>query len=153
MDITIHAQERPWGHFVKFLQEAGGWVKRVEVNPGQRLSLQKHKHRSEKWNIVSGHGRVTINDDEYDIGPGSILNVPVGAIHRIANTGKRPLVFIEVACGDKLSEDDIIRVQDDYARTSKKFTRKKTAQKKRTATRKTAAKKSATTKRSVKKRK
>jgi len=117
MDIKINVSERPWGHYIKFFEEAGVWVKRVEVNPGARLSLQKHKHRSEKWNIVSGHGLVTVDKKEIEVGPGSVVDVPVGAVHRIANTGKSKLVFIEVACGENLSEEDIIRIQDDYARS------------------------------------
>jgi len=116
MDIKINYTQRPWGFYIKFLEEAGVWVKRVEVNPGARLSLQKHAHRSEKWNIVTGKGLVTINESEIEVGPGSIVDVPVGTVHRISNTGKDKLVFIEVACGDALSEDDIIRLQDDYDR-------------------------------------
>ena len=114
MDIKINYSERPWGHYIKFLEEEGVWVKRVEVKQDGRLSLQKHNHRSEKWNIVSGQGLVTLNDIEIMVGPGSIVDVPVGAVHRIANIGKDKLVFIEVACGEDLSEDDIIRIQDDY---------------------------------------
>jgi len=116
MDITINTSERPWGHYIKFLEESGVWVKRVEVNPGCRLSLQKHAHRSEKWNIICGQGLVTINDVEISVQAGSIIDVPCGAVHRIANVGKDKLVFIEVACGDRLSEDDITRLQDDYDR-------------------------------------
>lgn len=116
MDIKINYSERPWGFYIKFLEEAGVWVKRVEVNPGARLSLQKHLHRSEKWNIVTGKGLVTLDGKEVAVGPGSVVDVPVGAVHRIANTGKDKLIFIEVACGDHLSEDDIIRLQDDYNR-------------------------------------
>lgn len=118
MDIKINFSERPWGHYIKFLEEDGVWVKRVEVKPGARLSLQKHQHRSEKWNIVTGKGLVTVNDKEITVGPGSIIDVPLGAVHRIANTGTEKLVFIEVACGEHLSEEDIERIQDDYARES-----------------------------------
>ncbi len=114
MDIKINYSERPWGHYIKFLEEEGVWVKRVEVKPGGRLSLQRHHHRSEKWNIVTGEGLVQVGDEEIQVGPGSIIDVPVGAVHRIANTGDKSLVFIEVACGDNLSEDDIERLQDDY---------------------------------------
>lgn len=116
MDIQINITQRPWGNYIKFLQEEGVWVKRVEVNPGARLSLQKHSHRSEKWNIVSGSGVVTLNSKEIPVVTGSVIDVPLGAIHRIANTGKIPLIFIEVACGDHLSEEDIERIQDDYKR-------------------------------------
>ncbi len=116
MDIKINVSHRPWGFYIKFLEEAGVWVKRVEVNPGCRLSLQKHNHRSEKWNIVAGQGLVTLNAQTIPIKPGDVIDVPVSAVHRIANTGKDKLVFIEVACGDNLSEDDIIRLEDDYKR-------------------------------------
>ena len=115
MDIQINVTERPWGYYIKFLQEAGVWVKRVEVKPGCRLSLQKHAHRSEKWNIVTGKGLVVIDDKEIEVGPGTVIDVPVGAVHRIGNIGDTNLVFIEVACGDQLSEEDIVRIQDDYA--------------------------------------
>ena len=116
MDIKINFSERPWGHYIKFLEESGVWVKRVEVKPHSRLSLQKHAHRSEKWNIVTGQGLVTVDDKEIPVGPGSIVDVPLGAVHRMANTGDEKLVFIEVACGDHLSEEDIIRLEDDYQR-------------------------------------
>ncbi|MCA9408847.1 MAG: phosphomannose isomerase type II C-terminal cupin domain [Candidatus Omnitrophica bacterium] len=116
MDIQINVSERPWGYYIKFLQESGVWVKRVEVKPGARLSLQKHSHRSEKWNIVTGEGVVTLDDKEIPVKAGSVIDVPLGAVHRIANTGQERLVFIEVACGEHLSEDDIERIQDDYDR-------------------------------------
>ena len=116
LDINIKISERPWGNYIKLFEESGVWVKRVEVNPGGRLSLQKHNHRAEKWNIVSGQGLVDIDDKQFPIQAGSVIDVPLGAVHRIANTGKEPLIFIEVACGDFLSEDDIIRIQDDYSR-------------------------------------
>ena len=108
--------ERPWGNYTKFFQESGVWVKRVEVKPGARLSLQKHSHRSEKWIIVTGEGTVTLGCKEIKVKASSIVDIPLGATHRIANTGKIALVFIEVATGDYLAEDDIIRLQDDYAR-------------------------------------
>lgn len=108
--------ERPWGHYQKLFEESGVWVKRVEVKPQARLSLQKHSHRSEKWIIVRGQGLALVNDKEIRVKHGSVVDVPLGAVHRIGNTGKDTLVFIEVACGDYLSEDDIIRLQDDYNR-------------------------------------
>ncbi len=120
MDIKINVSERPWGNYIKFFEEAGVWVKRVEVNPKARLSLQKHQHRSEKWNIVIGQGVVTIDAKQIHVRAGSVVDVPCGAVHRIANTGEEKLVFIEVACGDYLSEDDITRLEDDYQRVDKK---------------------------------
>ena len=109
--------ERPWGNYQKLFEESGVWVKRVEVKPKSRLSLQKHSHRSEKWIIVCGQGLAIVNDKEIRVKHGSVVDVPLGAVHRIGNTGKDILVFIEVACGKYLSEDDIIRLQDDYNRT------------------------------------
>ena len=107
---------RPWGKYQKFYQEDGVWVKRVEVNPHARLSLQQHQHRSEKWVFVSGEGLAVVDSQQIPVQPGSVVDIPLGAVHRIGNTGEIPLVFIEVACGQHLSEEDIIRLQDDYAR-------------------------------------
>ncbi|HSV43219.1 MAG TPA: phosphomannose isomerase type II C-terminal cupin domain [Candidatus Bathyarchaeia archaeon] len=108
--------ERPWGRYMKLYQEAGVWVKRVEVNPGGRISLQEHHKRSEKWIIVKGHGLAEVNAIEHDMEPGVILDIPLGSRHRIGNIGQEQLVFIEVATGAYLGEDDITRIQDDYAR-------------------------------------
>ena len=107
---------RPWGNYVKLFQEPGVWVKRVEVRPAARLSLQKHSKRSEKWIIVKGEGIAIVNSLETRVGPGTVVDVPLGSIHRIGNTSKEPLIFIEVACGEYLAEDDILRLQDDYNR-------------------------------------
>lgn len=108
--------ERPWGNYVKLYQEKGVWVKRVSVDPGNRLSLQRHHKRSEKWIVVSGDGMAIVNGVEVTVQPGSIVDVPIEAEHRICNVGKTKLIFIEVACGEYLGEDDISRIQDDYAR-------------------------------------
>lgn len=108
---------RPWGEYHKFFEESGVWVKRVEVKPQNRLSLQKHQKRSEKWIIVSGSGLAEVGPQKITIGPSSVIDIPVEAVHRIANTSMtEKLVFIEVACGSYLGEDDIIRLEDDYAR-------------------------------------
>ena len=108
--------ERPWGKYHKFHQEDGVWVKRVEVNPKSRLSLQKHSSRSEKWIVVIGKGVAVVDGKDIPVGPGTVVDVPLGAVHRMGNPHNEPLVFIEVACGDYLAEDDIIRLQDDYSR-------------------------------------
>ena len=112
-DTLVH---RPWGQYMKLYQESGVWVKRVEVDPHHRLSLQKHNKRSEKWIVVRGQGVAIIDGKEHTLGPGSIVDIPREAVHRIANTGDQKLAFIEVACGDYLGEDDITRLQDDYSR-------------------------------------
>ncbi len=113
---TASFVERPWGAYFKLFQEPGVWVKRVEVKPGARLSLQKHSRRSEKWIIVAGEGIAVIDKREIPVKPGVVVDVPLEAVHRIGNTGNVKLVFIEVACGDYLSENDIVRFQDDYER-------------------------------------
>ena len=113
---TASYVERPWGQYFKLFQEPGVWVKRVEVKPGARLSLQKHSHRSEKWIVVAGEGLAVVNDKEILVKPGTVVDIPLGAVHRIGNTGNLKLVFIEVATGDRLSENDIIRLQDDFKR-------------------------------------
>ncbi len=110
---------RPWGEYNKLFEESGVWVKRVEVKPHCRLSLQKHQKRSEKWIIVNGRGKVEVNGKEFALGPSSVIDIPIEAIHRISNTSDNPLIFIEVACGSYLGEDDIIRLEDDYARGNK----------------------------------
>ena len=100
----------------KLFQESGVWVKRVEVKPHSRLSLQKHMQRSEKWIVVNGEGLVQVNDWSIPVAAGSTIDIPLGSSHRISNTGEKPLVFIEVACGSYLAEDDIERLQDDYSK-------------------------------------
>ncbi len=109
---------RPWGEYQILFQEPGVWVKRVQVSSGARLSLQKHSKRSEKWVVVTGRGVAIVDGKEISVFPGVVVDIPLGAVHRISNAGKELLVFIEVACGDYLAEDDIIRLQDDYNRTS-----------------------------------
>ncbi len=108
--------QRPWGQYMKLYQESGVWVKRVEVDPGHRLSLQKHHKRSEKWIVVRGQGQAVVDGREVSLKPGAIVDIPLESTHRIANTGAQKLIFIEVACGEYLGEDDITRIQDDYSR-------------------------------------
>lgn len=114
--MSLEKTVRPWGMYEKFYQENGVWVKRVEVKSNCRLSLQKHQHRSEKWVFVHGHGLAIVDDKEIPVSPGSVVDIPLGAVHRIGNTGHEPLVFIEVATGEILTEEDIIRLQDDFNR-------------------------------------
>ena len=109
--------ERPWGRWIKTDEGNGFWVKKIEVNPGGKLSLQKHTGRSEVWTVVQGNGTVTLNDTSIVVRAGSVIQIGVGDIHRIENTTNTiPLLFIEVALGTDLREDDIIRIEDDYGR-------------------------------------
>ena len=107
---------KPWGNYEVLRAEPGFQVKRIEVNPGHRLSLQTHRKRAEKWTIAAGEGQVTLDSNEIQVKPGSVIDIAVGAKHRIANTGQKSLVFIEVQLGDYLGEDDIVRHEDDYRR-------------------------------------
>ena len=115
--MTSGHDERPWGTFL-VLDEAPDYkVKRITVIPGKRLSYQRHARRAEHWLVVHGAGRVTLEGEEYDVFPGTAVDVPVAAAHRIANTGTtQPLIFIEVQRGDYFGEDDIVRLDDDYGR-------------------------------------
>ena len=107
---------RPWGSFT-VLEEAPGYkIKRIEVKPGHRLSLQMHHHRSEHWIVVSGTAKVVCGDRELMLGSNQSTYVPACTAHRLENPGVINLVLIEVQNGEYLGEDDIIRFQDDYAR-------------------------------------
>jgi mannose-6-phosphate isomerase len=110
---------RPWGTFTVLEEGRGYKIKRIEVNPGHRLSLQMHHHRSEHWIVVSGTARVTCGDQEIIIGHNQSTYVPQCTLHRLENPGVIPLVIIEVQNGEYLGEDDIIRFQDDYSRVEK----------------------------------
>ena len=109
--------ERPWGKYYKLHEEPGVWVKRIEVNPGARLSLQTHAKRSEKWIVIAGQGLASVNGLEIALAPGSVVDVPVSVPHRLGNNSPKMLVIIEIATGEYLGEDDIVRLQDDYLRS------------------------------------
>jgi len=108
--------ERPWGRWESLLRAPGYQVKRITVLPGKRLSYQRHARRGEHWYVVEGRALATLDGREVPLDPGSALDIPQGAAHRMANPGKADLVFIEVQRGDYLGEDDITRLEDDYGR-------------------------------------
>ena len=108
---------RPLGSFTVLEEGRGYKIKRIEVKPGHRLSLQMHHHRSEHWIVVSGTARVTCGDQEVMLSNNQSTYVPQCTNHRLENPGVIPLVLIEVQNGEYLGEDDIIRFQDDYARS------------------------------------
>src|SRR5687768_9323490 len=110
------AERRPWGSYTVLEDASTHKVKRLEVSPGKRLSYQRHAHRSEHWFVVAGSGVVTLDGREVEVTAGTAVDVPVGAAHRIANTGAEPLVFVEVQHGESFAEDDIERLDDDYGR-------------------------------------
>ena len=107
---------RPWGWFESLALGERFQVKRICVKPGAALSLQSHNHRSEHWIVVEGTARVTIDDEVKLVTEGQSVYVPLGAVHRMENTGKVPMLLIEVQIGSYLGEDDIIRYEDVYAR-------------------------------------
>ncbi len=113
--MYLDADNRPWGRWEAYLNEPGYRVKRIVVNPGQRLSLQKHHHRREHWAIVQGTGLFTLDDAVREVTVGDALHIPLGAVHRIANPGSEYLVIIETQLGLCI-EDDIVRLEDDYGR-------------------------------------
>ncbi len=116
---TIAATElRPWGSFTILEEGRGHKIKRIEVKPGHRLSLQMHYHRSEHWIVVSGTAMVTCDDREEILHSNQSTYVPACTKHRLENPGIIPLVIIEVQNGEYLGEDDIVRFEDDYARNN-----------------------------------
>ena len=114
--ISIESQERPWGRYFVLHDESTYKLKRIEVDPGERLSYQYHHKRSEAWTIVEGMGRITLDGDVKDYKKGETILIPQGVKHRIENKGDKKLVFIEIQTGSYFGEDDIIRIEDDYNR-------------------------------------
>ena len=113
---------RPWGIYYVLEDKPNYKVKKIVVNPNNRLSLQSHQHRSEHWVMVSGTATVEIRDSEDPekwvrvLQPNQSCYISATSMHRIANYGKIPLVFVEVQVGEYTGEDDITRYEDDYAR-------------------------------------
>lgn len=113
----LHRQVfRPWGSYDSIDADDGFQVKRLIVNPGAVLSLQKHARRAEHWICVRGTARITRNQEEFDLAPNESTYIAIGDVHRIANPGDEPVHIIEVQCGDYLGEDDIVRLEDNYGR-------------------------------------
>ncbi len=113
---TTLTEMRPWGRWTVLGEGDGYKVKRIEVNPGHRLSLQLHHRRSEHWIVVSGTAKVIIGERTEYIHAQESTFVPAGTSHRIENPGPHSLTIIEIQSGPYLKEDDIVRLQDDYGR-------------------------------------
>ncbi|QFT62738.1 mannose-1-phosphate guanylyltransferase/mannose-6-phosphate isomerase [Roseivivax sp. THAF30] len=113
---SLPIDHRSWGWFESLVTGDRFQVKRIHVNPGAALSLQSHHHRSEHWIVVQGTAKVTVDDDEVLVTENQSVYIPLGAVHRMENPGKVPMVLIEVQTGRYLGEDDIIRYDDVYAR-------------------------------------
>ena len=108
---------RPWGTYTVLEEHEGYKVKRIEVKPGKRLSLQKHYHRNEHWIVVSGTATVTVGETIKYVRPNESTYIKMGELHRLENEGKIPVVLIEAQVGEYTGEDDIVRVDDDFKRS------------------------------------
>ena len=111
-------ERRPWGGFLVLEDQPTHKVKRIWVHTGHRLSYQKHSRRSEHWVVVDGKAKVVLDGKEICLKPGDSVDIPQGSAHRIGNIGEGLLSFIEVQRVDDFSEDDVIRLEDDYGRIS-----------------------------------
>ena len=117
--IKNHLSEvdnRPWGNFHIIAKGNGYQIKEINVLSGKRLSLQKHQHRSEYWQVISGKGLVHIESDLHELKPNESIFIPKGNLHRLENNGDEILTIIEIQIGNKILEDDIERLEDDFGR-------------------------------------
>ena len=114
--ISITNEERPWGRFFVLHDPPTYKLKRIEVDPGGRLSYQYHHKRSATWTIVQGTGLITLDGNVKEYFEGQTVLIAQGVKHRIENNGDQKVVFIEVQTGTYFGEDDIVRIEDDYNR-------------------------------------
>ena len=112
----LDSENRPWGFWEEYLNEETYRVKRIQIKPGKRISLQKHINRSEYWVIVSGEGKLYLNEQVEKLSVGKTVFIQKNDIHRAECTGNVPLIIIEVQMG-RCDENDIIRLEDDWKRT------------------------------------
>ena len=116
-EATLHQRVfRPWGSYESLIVSDRFQVKRIVVNPGEKLSLQKHFHRAEHWIVVAGTAEITRGDDVFILTEDQSTYIPLGTKHRLVNPGHIPLELIEVQSGSYLGEDDIVRFEDVYGR-------------------------------------
>lgn len=108
-------ENRPWGRFDQYSHDETTTVKVITVEPGQRLSLQRHSHRSEYWIVLDGPVDVTVGEDTWTAQTGDKVWVEVGEAHRLGNSGQGPVRVLELAYG-RFDESDIERLEDDYSR-------------------------------------
>ncbi len=110
-------EDRPWGSFTVLDEGISHKVKRIKVSPGGKLSLQKHKYRSEHWIVVSGQAEVTKNDKTFILEENQSTYFSPEEIHSLHNPTKNDLYIIEIQYGEYLGEDDIERLEDIYGRS------------------------------------
>ncbi len=114
--MYLEKEERPWGRYFVIQDEINYKLKKIEVEPGQRLSYQYHFKRSEAWTIIEGEAIVTLDGIENKYAKGETVLIPQGMKHRVENKSDNLLIFIEVQTGSYFGEDDIVRIEDDYKR-------------------------------------
>ena len=114
--MSNYSENRPWGSFTVLDEGEGFKVKRISVNPGHKLSLQYHHHRSEHWTVVQGEASVTLGEDIKQLKINESIYIPLKEKHALANEGEELMQLIEVQVGDYLGEDDIVRLEDRYGR-------------------------------------
>ncbi|WP_426565260.1 phosphomannose isomerase type II C-terminal cupin domain [Angustibacter sp. McL0619] len=107
--------ERPWGQFQQLVSNVPVTVKVITVEPGHRLSLQRHGHRGEFWQVLDVPIDIWLDDEQWVAKPGDQVWVPCGSTHRIGNSGDTAGRLLEIAFGD-FDESDIERLEDDYTR-------------------------------------
>ena len=112
---AIEVSERPWGQFEKFVENQRVTVKIITVQPGQRLSLQRHDHRTEMWRALDQPVTAEIDGELRTLQAGETVLVPQGSVHRLGNGGEQPARLLEIAFGE-FDEADIERLEDDYSR-------------------------------------
>ena len=109
-------EQRPWGDYVVLLDSEQCKVKKITVDPQQRLSNQSHEKRREQWTVVEGELTVVLDGEQIIVSPGESIHIPLGSKHRAWNQTDKEVSFIEVQTGTYFGEDDIIRYEDDYKR-------------------------------------
>lgn len=110
-------EERPWGWFETIEEKENYKLKKIYVSPNQQFSLQYHNHREEHWVVVEGSGTITLDEITIPVEVGYSFKIGVKQVHRM-KAGPDGILFYEVQMGDKCDEDDIVRIEDDYGRTS-----------------------------------
>ena len=108
--------ERPWGYFEVIMENKFSKIKLIQVMPGQKLSLQRHKYRSETWHLIQGKAKVTRGEEKFTLELGDSVNIARNQIHSLENPENIPLEIIEIQTGEYLGEDDIVRIEDIYGR-------------------------------------
>ena len=109
-------ERRPWGSYHIIAKGQGYQIKEINIKPQKKQSLQRHKNRSEYWQIINGIGMVYLEDTKFQLEKGDNIYIPKGDIHRLENIGEKILTLIEIQIGNNISEDDIERLEDDFGR-------------------------------------